>query len=427
MFPSPIVARSSEPLTTAAPVAAAAMPTPHGRRKRQRVDEDARHGFNLYFLAPVILILVSAMIALVGGTLWLTTLQNRAEGIKESERVKASLVARVAAVEATTKVFAVWDDAAQNLVAKFDRVWADANIGAYVYYQNGIETTFVVNQSGQSLYGYIDGKRSALDPAAVLGAGYSAAYSRVALGRRALDEAISGISISGRGTAIFSIVKIRPHGTTLRVRADVNRYIVMAKFIDKGVLRELARDANGAALAFTYRFRPGLSNWTFAAFDGQGTRTFSWRPDEPGTRLLYRAIPWLTLLIGLMGLLAGLILTRARKAARELVASETKALYLARRDSLTGLPNRRSFAEHLLDLRRRGERHSILFLDLDGFKRVNDTFGHGVGDKVLCRTAERLQRVLAPATFLARLGGDEFAVTLPVPASAPSLTRFRHG
>ena len=170
--------------------------------------------------------------------------------------------------------------------------------------------------------------------------------------------------------------------------------------------------------------RAAFSNWSFAAFDGQGARSLSWRPAEPGTRLFDRALPWLALLIGLMAVLAGLVLVRARKAARELIASETRALYLANRDALTGLPNRRAFAEHLLDLGRRGARHSVLFLDLDGFKRVNDTYGHGVGDKVLCRTGERLQRVLPANAFLARLGGDEFAVTLAVPDGADELDRI---
>lgn len=361
------------------------------------------------------------MVTLVGGTLWLTALQNRAEGIKERERVKASFLGRVEANEATTKVFAVWDEAAERLVNRLDLAWADVNEGAYVYDQNGIEGAFVVEQSGKVRWGYVDGRRSRADPVALLGKGFGLAIRQMLSARPVSDQPLSGVSISRHGAAIFTIARIRPHGPTVRVTRGVNRYLVLAKLIDSRVIHDISRGANGAPLAFSERPRTGFSNWTFAPFDGGGSRSLVWVSAQPGSRLLHLALPWLLALIGLMTTLAALVLDRARKAARQLVASETKALYLASRDPLTGLPNRRSFSAHLLELRRRGDRHSVMFLDLDGFKKINDTFGHSVGDILLCRTAERLQRVLPPSAFLARLGGDEFAISFPKPELATDL------
>jgi diguanylate cyclase (GGDEF)-like protein len=84
-------------------------------------------------------------------------------------------------------------------------------------------------------------------------------------------------------------------------------------------------------------------------------------------------------------------------------------------DTLTQLPNRRMFlelaGEALGDAWRSGSKCSVLFLDLDGFKPVNDTFGHAVGDKLLISVGERLRRS-APDALVARLGGDEFAILL---------------
>ena len=89
---------------------------------------------------------------------------------------------------------------------------------------------------------------------------------------------------------------------------------------------------------------------------------------------------------------------------------------LAQRDSLTGLWNRRRFeedlAKQLARCRRYDERAALLVLDLDGFKEVNDTFGHLVGDEVLCALAEGLTRRLRATDSAARMGGDEFAVLL---------------
>lgn len=91
--------------------------------------------------------------------------------------------------------------------------------------------------------------------------------------------------------------------------------------------------------------------------------------------------------------------------------------HLATHDALTGLPNRSIFAERLremiaaaLESDRQG---ALLYLDLDNFKVVNDTLGHGAGDALLQEVAARLQRCLPPAATAARLGGDEFAAILP--------------
>lgn len=89
---------------------------------------------------------------------------------------------------------------------------------------------------------------------------------------------------------------------------------------------------------------------------------------------------------------------------------------LAYRDPLTGLPNRRALkedAEKALALaRRRKWGLAVLFLDLDGFKAVNDALGHAVGDEILAQVAGRLKETVRQGDLLARLGGDEFAMLL---------------
>lgn len=102
----------------------------------------------------------------------------------------------------------------------------------------------------------------------------------------------------------------------------------------------------------------------------------------------------------------------------EAIASrEDKILRLAYRDTLTGLPNRALFIERLEkaigDARDRRLPVTVLSMDLDRFKLVNDTLGHPVGDRVLQAVGSRLQRLLGKKETLARLGGDEFAAILP--------------
>jgi diguanylate cyclase (GGDEF)-like protein/PAS domain S-box-containing protein len=97
-------------------------------------------------------------------------------------------------------------------------------------------------------------------------------------------------------------------------------------------------------------------------------------------------------------------------------AAEAELAHQARSDPLTGLSNRLNFREATTRAIARIERHSgmmaTLFLDLDGFKMVNDTLGHPAGDEVLREVANRLRRVIRREDLVARFGGDEFAVLL---------------
>ena len=91
--------------------------------------------------------------------------------------------------------------------------------------------------------------------------------------------------------------------------------------------------------------------------------------------------------------------------------------HLALHDPLTGLPNRLFFEERVHEeLRRRtrtGAQVAVLYADLDGFKQVNDTWGHAAGDILLTTLADRLREAVRPGDSVARLGGDEFALCCP--------------
>ena len=100
--------------------------------------------------------------------------------------------------------------------------------------------------------------------------------------------------------------------------------------------------------------------------------------------------------------------------------------YMVYHDSLTGLLNRKAFHENLtselLYAARYTQERTLLFMDLDKFKKVNDTYGHDIGDKLLQEFAKRIEISLRQTDGIYRLGGDEFAVILPAPANQSSET-----
>jgi len=125
------------------------------------------------------------------------------------------------------------------------------------------------------------------------------------------------------------------------------------------------------------------------------------RRDAPGPEVL-------PLVLHTASRLASLVVTHA--------ALGDQLQHQAQHDALTGLPNRLLFADRLsqalLQARRQEQRLAVMFIDLDGFKRINDTLGHGAGDELLCLAAERFQSVMRRSDTLARMGGDEFMVVL---------------
>jgi diguanylate cyclase (GGDEF)-like protein len=98
----------------------------------------------------------------------------------------------------------------------------------------------------------------------------------------------------------------------------------------------------------------------------------------------------------------------------ELNLANNKIRKVANRDSLTGLPNRRRFFKSLAAKIKNHKKGvtALVLVDLDGFKPINDVFGHPAGDKVLSGVANRLSQILPNNSFLSRLGGDEFALIL---------------
>lgn len=133
--------------------------------------------------------------------------------------------------------------------------------------------------------------------------------------------------------------------------------------------------------------------------------------------------------------LAALLMFLARLAWRRQMALEVlnqRLIQLARTDSLTGCANRRDLLEELETERQRAERYakafSVLALDLDHFKTINDRYGHPGGDQALCHFVAIVEGSIRPSDFLGRMGGEEFAILLPetsVDAASTMAERIR--
>lgn len=144
---------------------------------------------------------------------------------------------------------------------------------------------------------------------------------------------------------------------------------------------------------------PG-GRWQLAVAPAAG-----WNTPDAQRRAAYLRLAAVVLALVLGGLVYGVL------AERQMIR------HLALHDSLTRLPNRRLFNDRLQLALARAERAkgrlALLYMDLDGFKEVNDSLGHRAGDRVLVETAQRIATLIRKSDTLARVGGDEFMVILP--------------
>jgi diguanylate cyclase (GGDEF)-like protein len=229
-----------------------------------------------------------------------------------------------------------------------------------------------------------------------------------------------------------------PMGEDHAYLVDANGAIVASKRREARVTRLAVRDAALAAAVSqrasgVFADRGQERFFVVRAVEGTPWRFVATRPLSDVRPTWHGEREWLSIVLAggvgaavllIAALIAGLLETRARLlrdvARRESVEAELvreRALlsHRATHDPLTGLPNRsllfarmeQAYAHGARDPQRRA---AVLFIDLDGFKPINDAHGHEAGDRVLTVVAERLRRAVRPTDTVSRLGGDEFAI-----------------
>ena len=254
--------------------------------------------------------------------------------------------------------------------------------------------------------------------------------------------------VKGGTHGVLVVVPVYVKGTSRTTIADRRRNLagfVVGIFDLAHLLQSIWTSTAGSSGIVIHTYPPGLNG--NAGLEHQSFPDYSSGPETARSRLAFDKEPhwsgtlkigdanWQVLAVPTPGgrltaqydraltvLTAGIVITvflavylgLASRNSRQLALANRRVLELAQTDILTGLPNRAFFLEQLKQTgsheRWHKEAYSILMLDLDRFKNVNDSLGHAAGDGLLRQVAVRLKSALRETDVLARLGGDEFAI-----------------
>lgn len=305
-----------------------------------------------------------------------------------------------------------WDDAAEHTANGVDQQWVFDNWGTTTSDPN-YDTMFVISPQGEVLSGFHNGKVTDIDPSSY----YGGAFRRLISATPALAahfRVITSLAWTRDGLAVVSAAPIIPYSPeNIEPERRYNKLVIsrtigplqLAKLsrqyvVDDLKVHPLAAGVKGAV--------PIFDNW------GAPVATVTWRARNPGdaARSSYTSLAFSSVIAMILVLLP-ISIVHAR-AMRRLHANERREREAARRDSLSDLPNRLSLSEKLHQelAASHGLPVSLLFIDLDGFKTINDAYDHETGDRLIRAIAAGLKVLAGETHFVSRLGGDEFGILM---------------
>lgn len=325
-------------------------------------------------------------------------------------------------LEQSLVTYADWGAAYAHLHLAVDLDWAynQDNFGKNLSNDLSVEYASVFNPQGIEVYSVANGQLMA-EPILSKLKGVRELVDRA---RMLAPRQVATALLVVEGEPIFAAASVLSVGADATVNADDGppSVLLFGDRVPNGELIPLRNSLNLKTLRLVQAEpTPERSHNLFLkASDASDGFTLDVTAPRPGREMLVAVLPSVLVVGTVFGLFLFFITRqglRVADTAQQAVAAleechrtlMQKALY----DTVTGLPNRAMFTQTLRDILSRDEAQcAVLFLDLDRFKPVNDTYGHEAGDFVLREVGRRLQAALSPTDICARLGGDEFVVVV---------------
>lgn len=227
------------------------------------------------------------------------------------------------------------------------------------------------------------------------------------------------------GVSIVGASLIVP--TTSSIKTSKPLYtLVFSKELSPTLLGQISNDFDLPDLRFTDEIGGTQVGVPITSGSGETLGYLTWRTTDPGSRAYEQVRPIFIIAFGILVFFLTSILYVGQSVVRNLKVSGENSQYRATHDALSGLLNRSGLVEALVtEIENYKSEPGDLFLylmDLDGFKAVNDNWGHAIGDDLICTVASHLKNLTPRNALVARLGGDEFVVVVRETSETPHLS-----
>ncbi|WP_373414589.1 putative bifunctional diguanylate cyclase/phosphodiesterase [Ensifer aridi] len=380
---------------------------------RNTGSESRRTQLLVLLIAAVFILVAAALAGLVAGSI--TTLTTTADDIDDQRALQATSGAVQALrkqMAATLRDNAYWDDAYAevNSDTRVDWIienWASTSADYPLY-----DTAIVVDSRNLPVVAYRKGVPMDVTPNEF----FEDFQALIDAARRVRmsDEVPVHFARSAAGTELIGAAAIQPFESDESLDSQDFYVLVFAKLITTAVVAEVSDSFAIAGLDLDSKPAAERLEVALKGVSSKDVAFFTWPSMAPGTKSYERvdgdlqaAGVILILFLCSIGVAGGITIRNLRNSEH---ASRHRALH----DPLTGLLNRGGLLENVAAASERarhsGKQVKLHFIDLDGFKAVNDAWGHAVGDALIVAVAHRLRDALPNDAFAARLGGDEFAV-----------------
>lgn len=308
---------------------------------------------------------------------------------------------------------AIWDDAVtQTYAPRLDQKWLYDTWGSGFKINNLYDGTFVLDEHYHILWGAFQSQVMPRTDLSFLGAGLTSLIRYHAKALREGKNAFAGITRTEAGIAFVGIGLIRPTTGRLQVADDTRRYLVITRHISPQLLQRLGDTFQISHLHLSDG--PGEHRIPLRTQGGEVLGYLAWQPRLPGAEAALASSGSMRLIAGVAASLILLFILFSSLGMYKLARGERQAREIALIDWLSRLPNRRALLLRLSQVcdTSKHDMQCVVFIDLDGFKDVNDNYGHDVGDALIRHIASALQKRVPAEAMLARMGGDEFAMAV---------------
>jgi len=304
-----------------------------------------------------------------------------------------------------------WDDAVTNTSGEINVEWLDNNWGSSS--ENAVyDAAFVLGTDRGTLYASKMGKRLTTTAQQYLGPGIDALLDKLPQDPTEFGKA-SAIFRTGDTLSVAAAATILPYTHDMKAPGGPRR-LVLVKAIDETMLGNLSRRFILERLTLSPEPGTNRQSLPVVGADGGIVAYLTWDGRSPGSILKGKYGSTVSIILSMFLFVICILIYASWRGVRDTHASQVEAIAASMRDDLTGLANRRELLAVLsecLEKARHGKSGlSLVYADLDGFKEVNDSYGHEIGDLLLRSAAAGFAHLAEGSELVARLGGDEFAI-----------------